>query len=358
MWIRVPDYYHRFHCLAGSCPHTCCEKWEVVIDEETALRYFAVPGSLGDRLRETLLVDEEGDFCFPLAGGRCPFLNQDNLCEIHQQLGQEATSVTCREHPRFTEDYGAFREISLSASCPAANTLLLETEAPLTFLEWETQEPAEEMNSWLRGLLAIRQRMFRELGERTQPLSARLTSCLLLAVQAQDLLEEEQEGLLPRLAADWQQPGLRLAEGLGLFPWGLRVLAGLETLDSDWREILRQGETGALLPQPEALLERIAGYFLFRYLLKAVNDGDLLGRVQLCVFGMLTVQKLAPVCGGLSEALRRFSCEVEHNEDNLQALLSAFCKDADLSLAAFFRELEGMGKQKTSLVESAEGLHL
>ena len=88
MWIRVPDYYHRFHCLAGSCPHTCCEKWEVVIDEETALRYFAIPGPLGDRLRETLLVDEEGDFCFPLAGGRCPFLNQDNLCEIHQQLGQ------------------------------------------------------------------------------------------------------------------------------------------------------------------------------------------------------------------------------------------------------------------------------
>ena len=39
MLTRVPDYYEAFHCLAGACPHTCCEKWEVVVDEETARRY-------------------------------------------------------------------------------------------------------------------------------------------------------------------------------------------------------------------------------------------------------------------------------------------------------------------------------
>ena len=33
MLTRVPDYYEAFHCLAGACPHTCCEKWEVVVDE-------------------------------------------------------------------------------------------------------------------------------------------------------------------------------------------------------------------------------------------------------------------------------------------------------------------------------------
>ena len=32
MLTRVPDYYEAFHCLAGACPHTCCEKWEVVVD--------------------------------------------------------------------------------------------------------------------------------------------------------------------------------------------------------------------------------------------------------------------------------------------------------------------------------------
>lgn len=73
MLTRVPDYYEAFHCLAGACPHTCCEKWEVVVDEETARRYQETPGSLGERLREALQTDEEGDFCFPLPGRRCPF---------------------------------------------------------------------------------------------------------------------------------------------------------------------------------------------------------------------------------------------------------------------------------------------
>ena len=116
MQVRVPDYFDRFHCLAGACPHSCCVGWEVVVDEETARRYAAVPGPLGERLRSELKVDEEGDFCFPLHGGRCPFLDEENLCEIHRCLGQEATSLTCQEHPRFAEEYGPFREISLSAS--------------------------------------------------------------------------------------------------------------------------------------------------------------------------------------------------------------------------------------------------
>ena len=27
MLTRVPDYYEAFHCLAGACLHTCCEKY-------------------------------------------------------------------------------------------------------------------------------------------------------------------------------------------------------------------------------------------------------------------------------------------------------------------------------------------
>ena len=138
MLTRVPDYYEAFHCLAGACPHTCCEKWEVVIDPETARRYGTVPGPLGERLRAAMGPDEDGDLCFRLDGGRCPFLDRENLCEIHRALGEAATSVTCREHPRFTEDYGPFRETSLCASCPAACDLLLGSDAPLTFLTRET----------------------------------------------------------------------------------------------------------------------------------------------------------------------------------------------------------------------------
>lgn len=44
-------------------------------------------------------------------------------------------------------------------------------------------------------------------------------------------------------------------------------------------------ELPSFAPQDPEKLERIAVYFAFRYLLKAVNDGDLLGRAQFCALG-------------------------------------------------------------------------
>ena len=56
------------------------------------------------------------------------------------------------------------------------------------------------------------------------------------------------------------------------------------------------------------------------------------------MFAVLTVERLAAVCG-LPEALRRFSCEIEHDDGNLDALLEAFAEDGNLSAARFPAEL-------------------
>ena len=108
----------------------------------------------------------------------------------------------------------------------------------------------------------------------------------------------------------------------------------------------RAVDCGALLAAPEALrprmlrllLERLGTYFAFRYLLKAVNDGDLLGQAQFCVLMVLTAQRLTAVCG-FWEAVRRLCCEVEHSEENLEALRLAFLRDAALSPGAFLCQL-------------------
>ena len=85
-------------------------------------------------------------------------------------------------------------------------------------------------------------------------------------------------------------------------------------------------------------MERIAAYFLFHYILKAVNDGDVLGQTQLCIFAVLTIRRLAAVCGP-AEALRRFSCEIEHDEENLSALREGFWVQEELSPTHFYAEL-------------------
>jgi lysine-N-methylase len=334
MKVTVPDYYDQFHCLAGACPHSCCEKWEVVIDEESVCLYETVSGPLGEKLKAAMETDEDGDVCFPLNGGRCPFLDHENLCEIHKQLGEQATSETCREHPRFTEDYGSFREITLSASCPAANDLLLKSEAPLGFKTFETEEPEEEGDSWLECLLPLRKCMMQILSDRSQPLKMRLRRFLLLAVEAQWRIDEELIETLPALAEEWQEESVPVGDVRPLFPEVLRLLASLEILEEDWKALLLQGEAAVSKEENESLLERIAMYFAFRYLLKCVNDGDLLSRAQFCVLAVLVIDRLAAVCG-LSEALRRFSCELEHSDVNLEAIQDMLFRGEALSLQQF-----------------------
>ena len=340
MLTRVPDYFERFSCLAGACPRSCCIGWEVVIDPATAARYRALLGALGERLRAALRTDEDGDDCFPLRGGRCPFLDGEDLCEIHRTLGEDATSETCRTHPRFTEEYGPFREISLAASCPAAAALLLGERAPLTFRETETPGEPEPGDSWLEPLLAVRERMFGLLSDRARPLRCRLRDWLSLALEAQDLLDGDRAEDLPALAGAWvpaepDGPG----DGPGLFPEVLDLLGELEVLEPDWRDLLAAGKTAPPAPQDAALLERTAAYFLFRYGLKAVNDGDLLSRIGFCVLAVLTAERLAAVCG-LPEAVGRFSREIEHDAANLAALQDRFWEDGRLALGRFWSELD------------------
>lgn len=337
MKLRVPDYFDEFSCLAGACPHSCCMKWEVVLDPDTVQLYQSAKGPLGDRLRAAMQPDGE-DVCFPLNGDRCPFLNEDGLCEVHLTMGEAATSVTCQEHPRFTEHYGSFREIILSASCPAANALLLGSSAVLTFPAREDDIPAEEGDPWLTWVVPLRDRLLGVLTDRAHPLRQRFRAFLQLADAAQRCIDEEQLEALSALPDPWSLPRPDAAPETDLPAEALRLLSSLEMLEPDWQTLLQQGETAAPAAVPEALLERIAVYLAFRYLLKAVNDGDLLGRAEFCVFSTLAVERLAAVCG-LSEALRRYSCEIEHDEDNLDALLDAFQLDPRFDLDAFFTAL-------------------
>ena len=124
--------------------------------------------------------------------------------------------------------------------------------------------------------------------------------------------------------------------GEGLFPAALEVLGELEILGADWPELLEAGKSaqGLDLEENAAALERICTYFLFRWFCKAVSDGDLLSKVQLSLLGTLTAARLGAVCG-LGEALRLFSREIEHSEENLDALQEAFCFDERLAPQRF-----------------------
>ena len=89
MNVSKPRYYDDFHCLAGSCPDSCCKEWDVDVDEASAANYRSLPGPLGDRLRQ-VLQDSDGGTVMTIEEGRCPMWRPDGLCRIQAELGEQA----------------------------------------------------------------------------------------------------------------------------------------------------------------------------------------------------------------------------------------------------------------------------
>lgn len=342
-----PDYYPDFHCLAGSCPDTCCKDWQIIIDEATLARYLALEGPLGETVRANL-IEEDGETRFALTDGHCALLTADGLCSLQLALGEDGLCKTCDAHPRFIEEYGAVSEISLSVSCPAAARLLLLRERPVTFLQESVESPVTDLWDVDADLyLALRDARRAAIGvaqNRRFSIPDRMRLILYLSGRAQGLLNEKRYAALHRLLPRFRDPAWLVEKLAGLRRKGAKrtaffscwmVLNNMEHLTKDFPAML-----DAVMRSPDAPLfadslaaqyEYLLVYFLFRYFLKAVNDDQLLPRVQSCVFHMAAIAKLASAQGvntaeSLCPIVSLYSKEVEHSEENLQLLQRVFAR--------------------------------
>ena len=174
MILRKPDFYDQFKCIASQCSDTCCVGWEIDIDEATQEVYRKVAGVFGERLRANI---EDGHFKL-LPHDRCPFLDKDNLCEVYQNLGEDALCDICTEHPRFVEVYGDIMERGLGLCCEEAARLLLEGEGPLAFTNEECDEPEDELDDDDRKVrdqvLGEREWIFETLADKSIPFAEKL----------------------------------------------------------------------------------------------------------------------------------------------------------------------------------------
>ena len=97
-----PTFFRNFACKADKCRHTCCQKWVINIDAESAKKYRNTKGPLGEELRAWMSTDEEGNPCFRLnEKGYCHFLNEKGLCRLVLEKGPKFLCQICRDHPRF-----------------------------------------------------------------------------------------------------------------------------------------------------------------------------------------------------------------------------------------------------------------
>lgn len=309
--IKSP-LYDQFRCLAGSCPDSCCQEWEVLVDDESAARYLALPGPLGDTLRQKL-KQEDSQYYLTITDRRCPMWRADGLCDIQAQLGHDSLCQTCRDFPRLRHDYGDFVELGLELSCPEAARLILSSPpaAPIVTEIPGGEEPDYDPDT-MSTLLRTRPVALEILEDR--PLPEALALLLLYSYSVQEELDGGEHAIFDASA------DLELAHRAAQFgdPQILRdFYMNLEILTPRWAALLQNPAPAAHWPEE---LRAMARYGVERYWLQAVSDYDLTARVKMVIAGCILVRDLG---GDPVRTAQLYSKEIENSADNVDAILDA-----------------------------------
>lgn len=311
MILVTPSFYKDFKCIAGDCPDSCCQGWEVDADQDSLDYYSQLSGKIKNKIDSVLDFDEFGNTVFRLADKkRCPFLNSKNLCDMHIAIGGEHTPYTCRMFPRFINDFGGTREMGISFSCPVAADMMFDLKEAMRFVNEVNELPPQlnEIDAQTYFYLSkARKKAFDIIQNRAIPINQRLITLLNFGLQLQKDLEPYEEG----------------NEQIDFFD----VFRNPELINPEWIYKIDHAEIKSV--SNEIFNENIASYFIFRYFLTAVNDYDILSKIKMAVIGVLIVTYF----GEDSWTIHLWSKETEHSQYNMdrykKLLKQAKCLSAD-----------------------------
>ncbi len=370
MLLRVPHYYKDFKCTASDCKDNCCiGGWEIDIDTETAQYYLSLKGEFGDRLKAS--IDCGDDYCFRLNNGRCPFLDNHNLCEIYQQLGEDKMGVVCTQFPRFTEYFGGVKERGIGLACEEAARIILSDRQPFSLeeihIDEEMTEDSEYDEQLAAALFAYRDKLIGLVETKVFALNEKLAFMLDSAYELQELINDNSyDGIMDYVGkldfgayksfeeylankGDVKDCGFDAREGVSRV---VNIYLELEAINEEWQDIIN-GELDMLETIPDydgARLEfnkyiadsiyeynNIIKYYIFRYALKAAYDHSIYEKMQLITANYLVLYQMELTrwikngrrlsFDDRMEIIHIFSREVEYSEDNLLTLAEEFLFD-------------------------------
>jgi lysine-N-methylase len=323
MLLRKPGFYDRFKCTASRCSDTCCIGWEIDVDKASQEAYRKVAGVFGDKLRANI---EEGHFKL-LPHDRCPFLDQNNLCEIYKNLGEGALCDICREHPRFVEVYGDIMEKGLGLCCEEAARLLLEGEGPLQFITEECNEPEDEIDEDDREIrdqvFYERESVFRILANTEKPFANKLYE----AFGYTGLDHSDGNPFDPFNSVREMVELLAKTESFGP-TWDetlARIKASAATADAGSAPLCDQG----YFSENESL--RLLAYLVYRHYAKSLFEGREQGKLKFALFFWNVVRFFTRELAGSTansaaakiNAIKILSRQLEYSEENMILVESA-----------------------------------
>ena len=318
MLFRRPCYYDDFICKADKCTDNCCIGWEICIDEDTAEIYKSKDGEFGQRLKKC--IDFSEDPSFILDGERCPFLNENNLCDIIINMGEDSLCQICRDHPRYFEWYGNTKEGGIGLSCEEGARLILTDGCYADYFESEVDDaPDEDFDEESFSLLfSIRERIFDILCDCTLSVESRFCEILSLCQGVQALLDQ---GVPSEADCSFTFEN----EISKIVP----ILEKTEAIDEKWaaefealKAAIFEGIDLSYGKEEEKYLERLFAYFVWRYFLKSCFDFRVTEKIRFALFSVTVIFALykSKKSADLEILLRSaviYSKQMEYSDENL-----------------------------------------
>lgn len=331
MKVVTPVYYKNFKCIAGACTDTCCAGWDVDVDDKSYKYYKSVKGSFGKRLKSVMVPDKDGGCTFTLNNGRCPFLNDENLCDLFIELGEDKLCETCAEFPRFINEYGNIKEIGIAPSCITAGEIIFNYDEPF---ELELNENYEKISGYndidpitFYQLSNARQVAFGIGADDGYSVRERAMLLLTMAKDIQGYLDREEDELIANVvkkysSLEYRDKTLEKFKNKNCKNQTLNQMdynnlkhffdgfKGMEVINPDWykcldrvniffekvkgvdefRKIVRDFDEYYNDRQFE--YEQLFMYYIFRYFLDAVYDYNCLLKIKNGVVGYLVLKML------------------------------------------------------------------
>ncbi len=345
MILRMPSYYKKFSCTADKCTDSCCIGWEIDIDKDSMKFYRNVNGSFGKILCENISEIAVPHFILN-KNQRCPLLNQNNLCNIFINLGEEHLCNICRDHPRYFAWYKNIKEGGIGLCCEAAAKIIMTESQLFSYYDIPTEpEGCEDYDdNFYDYLFEIREKIIGHMQAQDIPLKQRLNNILHYTYKLQNRYDNFSFGIEKIENINMTSEKENITDVLNFFN-------SLESMES--RNLFSEtiSNTGNIIKAAENMfknaphiykyLENTTVYFIWRHFLKSVFEDEFYSKIAFAVLSAVVLAVMSAneyqKNNGISEndmikIAVYYSKEIEYSEKNLNALFDSFYDNEFFSL--------------------------
>lgn len=299
----VLNYYPKFSCIASECRHTCCAGWKINIDEKTLNLYKGKNDEFSATLHKGINFKKS---CFNVdKKGRCAFLNENGLCDLITNYGQQSLCQVCSDHPRFKTFFHDRIETGLDFCCETAAKLILSFSDKIELqLVGENSENAQP-NFIKEQVFKFRQKALEIVQNRNETINERV------------------QNLLSHCNAKFNE---------GQFKNLVKLFINFERLDKNWGKRvkdLKNANFNLMLNEKYSLyIEQFLANGIYRHVLNAEDTMWARALTFACVLCLYVVVQIFENERGkglqdldlFADVARAFSAEVEYSQKNLKKL--------------------------------------